>query len=210
LTLRILVSALKGHNKLAQGTALGSSQAECTMDKTRRSNREFLNDRAFIVAFRSAKVALAQSNREFFHNRAFGQNLVFDRLKVKVDRLADIQPGLFQSIPFGNATRKCRHVRGVTAFIGWFVHDFESHVRSRLKAAQRGQDSIVVFGRDFRHRGNPSSRRSQSSRQSPRIERLQWGRAPISAEYFGETKPLGSGRSFNEAGTVPRKCHRAN
>jgi hypothetical protein len=105
------------------------------MDNTGRSNREFFNDHAFIVAFRSAKVALGRSYREFFNDRAFGDRFVLDRGKVKLDRLADMLPGFLQSIPFGNATRKRRHVRGVTAFIGWFVDHFESHAQSRFNGA---------------------------------------------------------------------------
>jgi hypothetical protein len=76
-----------------------------------------------------------RSNREFLNDRAFGEGFVFDRLKVKVDCLTDMPPGFFQIIPFGNATRKRRDVRGITAFIGWFVHDFESHARSRFNGA---------------------------------------------------------------------------
>ena len=76
-----------------------------------------------------------QSNREFFNDHAIGDRLVFDRLKVEFDRLPDIQPGFIQRIPFGNATWKRRHVRGVTAFIGWFIHDFQSHARSRFNGA---------------------------------------------------------------------------
>jgi CRISPR-associated protein Cas2 len=76
-----------------------------------------------------------RSNREFLDDHAFGERLVFDRLKVKVDCLTDMPPGFFQIIPFGNATRKRRDVRGITAFIGWFVHDFESHARSRFNGS---------------------------------------------------------------------------
>jgi hypothetical protein len=76
-----------------------------------------------------------RSNREFLDDHAFGDRAVFDRLKVKLDRLTDMPPGFFQSVPFGNATRKRRDVRGVTAFIGWFVHNFESHARSRFNGS---------------------------------------------------------------------------
>ncbi len=264
------------------------------MKKTRRSNREFFNDHALIVAFRSAKVALGRSHREFFNDRAFGDRLVLDRLKVKIDRLADVPPGFVQSIPFGNATRKRRYVRGVTAFIRWFVHDFEPHVRSRLdqapvqlasmrlrsrsfneaavqiatqfplrlttpailqlceklierylgllqnvterrafhrhvgwncdfdgpprhiplksnvrsalanhrepEAAQRCHDSIVVFGRDFRHRGSPSGRRSQSSKQSTRDGRLQqWGHGAGPWNGCGTSATCSQRKRFNEA-----------
>jgi hypothetical protein len=52
--------------------------------------------------------------------------------------------------------------------------------------AQRCHDSVVVFGRDFRHHGDPSSRRSQSAKQSSRIGLLQqWGRGAVAAECHG-------------------------
>ena len=95
-------------------------QVDCTMDKSQESNRELFND------------------------DAVGDRFVFDRLKVKVDCLTDMPPGFFQSIPFGDATRKRRYIRGVTAFIGWFVNDSESHARSLFNGAAAQLDKPIV------------------------------------------------------------------
>jgi hypothetical protein len=240
-------------------------------DMARETGRDKKTIRRDIEFFRIQGVRLIEFamdktrrlNREFFNDHAFGDRFVFNRLKVKVDCLTDMQPGFFQSIPFGNATRKRRYVRGVTAVIGWFVHDSDSHARSRFNGAaprlalsfsfrstissilqlceepierdfgllqnvterrtfhrqvrrdcdsdgprwqtplkpnvrtalanhretqptQRSHDSFVVFGRDFRHHGDPSSRRSQSAKQSSCIGLLQqWGRGTSAAEWIG-------------------------
>jgi hypothetical protein len=113
------------------------------------------------------------SNREFFNDRAVGDRFVFDRLKVKVDCLTDMPPGFFQSIPFGNATRKRRYIRGVTAFIGWFVHDSDSHARSRFNGAAAiltNQLLALRLRTRDQPRPSPANRRPTSTLPPPATE----------------------------------------
>src|SRR5260370_10268293 len=66
-------------------------------------------------------------NGNFLNDSAFGRQRFVGRVQVELDGLANVLPGLFEAIAFGDAGRKSRDEDGVAAFIRRFEVDFEKH-----------------------------------------------------------------------------------
>src|SRR5438105_4105173 len=71
----------------------------------------------------TAVMAHGALNGDFLNDPAFGWQRFVDRLQVEFDGLANVFPGLFEAIAFGDAAGRSRDEGGVAAFIGRFEDD---------------------------------------------------------------------------------------